>query len=213
MIRSGFNARLTLILVCLPPLPVFAADEPGSYELTPFASYRFGGTFENEDTGEDLDLDDSSSLGLIFNFPASSQTEWEIYYSRQETDADEAGFVGTGDRFDVDMQFLQVGGTYLFDRTDTSVPFFVATAGVTTIDPDIPGGESDSFLSFSVGGGWKYFPDSRVGVRLEGRILGTFISSNTDVFCQSGVGAECTFEVSGDVLYQWDMQAGIIFRF
>ncbi len=126
---------------------------------------------------------------------------------------DEAGFVGTDDSFDVDLQFVQVGGTYLFDRTDTSVPFFVTTAGVTIIDPDIPGGESDSFLSFGVGGGWKYFPNSRVGVRLEGRILGIFVDSDTDVFCQSGAGAECTFEVSGDILYQWDAHASVIFRF
>ncbi|HJP05792.1 MAG: hypothetical protein CL799_02260 [Chromatiales bacterium] len=61
MTRSCISTCLAVILFCLPGAPPCAGDELSGYELTPFASYRFGGTFDNEDTGEDLDLDDSSS--------------------------------------------------------------------------------------------------------------------------------------------------------
>jgi len=210
-------SRLFLQLICLCILLVSVAEaEDSAYgiQLTPFAGYRFGGEFEDRETGETFELDDDTSYGLIFNYPYTDYTEWELYYSQQSTSVDAAGFAVTDNRFDLDVDYLQIGGTYLFEETRLAVPYFVATVGLTKIDPDFEGASSDNFLSFGVGGGWKFFPGSRIGLRLDGRFLGTFIDSDSTIFCQSGQeGGSCAVALKGDLLYQFEMQAGLIVRF
>jgi opacity protein-like surface antigen len=191
-----------------------AEDAAYGIQLTPFAGYRFGGEFEDGETGETFEVDDETSYGLIVNYPYTSYTEWELYYSQQSTSVDAAGFIDTDNRFDLDIDYLQIGGTYLFEATPSAVPYFVATVGLTKIDPDLEGASSDNFLSFGVGGGWKFFPTSRVGLRLDGRFLGTFIDSDSKIFCQSGQeGGGCAVALKGDLMYQFEMQAGLIVRF
>jgi hypothetical protein len=211
-----------LALICMTVNVAAAADAEKKltgFQLTPFAGYRFGGEFEEEDSDEEgsnetFELDDSSSIGLIVNFPYTYYTEWEIYYSQQSTSIDAAGFANTEAQFDLDVDYLQIGGTYLFEQAGPAIPYFVATVGATKIDPDLAGTSSDNFLSFGVGGGWKFFPGSRVGLRLDGRFLGTFIDSDSKVFCQSGqAGGSCAVALKGDLMYQFEMQAGVVFRF
>ncbi len=184
-------------------------------QISPFVGYRFGGSFEDDETEADYDLDNNSSVGLVVNFPAQNNTEWELYYSRQETE------VKTGDLFqstrviDMDVQYLHIGGTYLFDRTKETQPYFVATIGAAKFEPDGPGTDSDEFFSFSIGGGYKYFPDERFGLRLDGRFLGSLIDSDSDIFCSSTpeAGGECIIQTRGDILWQFELQAGFIVRF
>ena len=203
-------------------LPAVAQDDIDAIEprrlgleITPLFGYRFGGSFEDRDTEAEYDLDDNGSFGLAINWPATSYTEWEIYYSKQATSVDLRGFEVTENLIDIDVEYLQIGGTYLFEEVGRySQPFFMATAGIAKIDPDAPDTRSDTFFSFSVGGGWKFFPTERVGLRLEGRVLGTLLSSDSDIFCKTGPdNNQCAIAVSGDSLYQFEFNAGAIFRF
>jgi hypothetical protein len=183
-------------------------------ELTPFVGYRAFGSFEDDETGEDYDLENDSSLGFIINFPAQRNTEWEIYYSKQSTEIKTGDLLQKSSVIDVDVEYLQLGGTYLFDREPAGQPYFVATIGAARFDPSGAGTSSDTFFSFAAGGGWKYFPDKRVGLRLDGRFIGTLIDSDTDIFCQSGAqGGQCLVSTKGDVLWQFELQAGVVFRF
>ena len=103
--------------VCLFVLPANAAEKQYRFQLTPFAGYRFGGTFEDSETEVEYELDDSPSFGLIMNVPSKGNTEWEIYYSKQSTEVDAAGFVPSENALDMDVEYLQVGGTYLFEQS------------------------------------------------------------------------------------------------
>ena len=209
----------TLVLLCaglLLPEQAEAQRRDGDYtvQFSPFVGYRFGGSFEDEETEEDYDLDNDSSVGLVINWPSRGNTEWEIYYSQQSTG------IKTGDLFqnrrviDVDIQNLQIGGTYLFDRAKLFQPYFAATAGIARYDPSESGTSSDEFFSFSVGGGYKYFPDKRVCLRLDGRFIGTIIESDSDIFCQSGPeGSQCIIQNRGEMLWQFEIQAGVVVRF
>jgi len=189
-------------------------DEKFNIELTPFVGYRFGGSFEDDETDEDYDLENDSSFGLIVNFPSKNNTEWEIYYSKQSTEIRTGDLFQTTKVLDLDVEYLHVGGTYLFERTKALQPYFVATIGAARFDPSGADTSSDTFFSFAAGGGWKYFPDKRVGLRLDGRFIGTLVDSDTDIFCQSGPeGSECLIRNKGEVLWQFELQAGVIFRF
>ena len=109
---SGFMRLIRPLVYVCGLIPPVAHGEDSTYgiQLTPFAGYRFGGEFEDKETGETLELDDDVSYGLIFNYPYTDYTEWEIYYSQQSTSVDAAGFTNTDNRFDMDIDYLQIEG-------------------------------------------------------------------------------------------------------
>jgi hypothetical protein len=192
-----------------------AQQEDSWFEITPFAGYRFGGSFELEDVPESYDFKDSSSFGLILNFPHRQNTRWEILYSQQSTEAEFSGTTPNDPTIDLDLHVLQLGGTYQFEGQSRSmVPYLAATLGATHARVSSSGSESDTFWSGSIGVGMLFSPNSRVGLRLEARAYGTFTNSSTDLLCQSGPeGGACAIRVKGDLITQIETFAGVVFRF
>jgi opacity protein-like surface antigen len=206
-------ARNTTLIVGLVMLSAAAVAEDTKMELTPFAGYRFGGTFELQDDEGSYEIEDSSSYGLILNIKQNFNTQWEVIYSRQETQANFSEALSTDPRIDVDIQLLQLGGTYLGDG-DKVRPYLVATLGGTHIKTASTGSSSDTFWSGSIGGGVQFLPTSRLGIRLEARAYGTLVSSNSAIFCGSGPeGGTCTVLVEGKLLTQVETLVGVVFRF
>lgn len=190
-----------------------AQSSPGRFELTPYGGYRFGGSFEDFDAGLSADLDDDASFGLVLNLRESGNTQWELIYSQQNTAVDTREFAFADPFIDVDLQYLQIGGTYMGEG-QRARPYVAATVGGTHISPDLPTLDSDTFWSFSIGGGLQVFPTKRVGLRLEARAWGTLLSSSTSLFCSSGPqGGLCAITVDGDVLWQFETFVGVVFRF
>jgi opacity protein-like surface antigen len=196
----------------------FAGEVVHNIEITPFAGYVFGGTFEADEeassANQDVDLEDAASYGLIVNWPAEPNTEWEIYVSRQSTSLEAAGLFAPDEATspDLDISFLQVGGTYLFEG-DRARPYIVATVGASRFEPDDSAFDSETFFAFGIGGGVKLAPTSRFGLRLEGRVLGSVVNSDSAVFCRSGPAANgCLVAATGSMVWQWEVLAGLVFR-
>jgi hypothetical protein len=190
-----------------------AAERPGGFELTPYEAYRFGGEFEERGGDRDFTLDEHAGRGLIFGFPAASDGgRWEALYARQPTRVATAGAAGQP-KLELDVDYLHFGGAYRF--TGVSVrPFVTATAGAAHISPRLPGFGAETFLSGSIGGGVQLRADKPVGVRLEGRLFATFLGHDTDIFCHTGSGTDvCAIAVASSPLLQWEVGAGIVFRF
>lgn len=183
--------------------------DPGDelFEVTPYGAYSFGGTFTDEAGAIEASLQDSSNTGLILNFRETSNTQWELIYSRQSTNAAMAGTPFAN----INLQYLQGGGTYEFEGNKAR-PFMAATIGGTHIDADEDGFGSDTFFSFSIGGGIQLAPTSRVGLRLETRAFGTVVRSDSEIFCVS-VPASCAIHIKGDLLWQVQTMLGVVFRF
>lgn len=203
-------AGLFVVLQAAAQAPADA--ELSRFELTPFAGYRIGGTFSDEATDETLELNDSGAFGVIVNLRESPNTEWEVMYSHQDTaiDIDAAGGPAA---IDMTVDYLQIGGTYLGSGTRAR-PYMVATLGLAHLDPGAAGLPSDTFFAFTVGGGWKILSTERIGLRLEGRFYGTVIDSDSKIFCGSGpAGGGCLINTQAEVLWQFEMSAGLIFRF
>jgi opacity protein-like surface antigen len=187
-------------------------------EITPFAGYVIGGSFEADEeastANRDVDLDDAASYGLIVNWPAEVNTEWEIYLSRQSTSLETEGLFAPSETAltDLDITFLQAGGTYFFEG-EKARPYIVATIGASRFEPDDDAFDSETFFAFGIGGGVKLAPTSRLGLRLEGRILGSVVNSDSAVFCRSGPAANaCLVAVNGSAVWQWEVLAGLVFR-
>ena len=218
---SASNGRTTrpfaaLLICCLflaAPATGFAQSSPGRFEVTPYVGYRFGGTFEDEQLASTAELADDASAGLIMNLRESGNTQWELVYARQSTTADVSDFSFASPSVDLELQSLQIGGTYLGDGA-LARPYLAATLGGTYISPDVGGLRSDTFWSFSIGTGLQILPSERLGLRVEARAWGTLISSGSSLFCTSGTqGGTCAIAVSGDMLWQIETFAGIVFRF
>lgn len=189
------------------------AQSPGRFEVTPFGAATFGGTFEDIDMSTGAELSDSASLGLVLDLRESDNTQWELIYARQSTEVDPSDAMVAAPEIDVDIQYLQLGGTYLGEG-DHARPYVAATLGGTHISPQLSGLGDDTFWSASIGAGLQIFPTSHVGVRLEARVWGTLLTSSTDLFCASGSqGGVCAITVDGDVLWQFSTFAGVVFRF
>ncbi|MGH8195648.1 MAG: outer membrane beta-barrel protein [Woeseiaceae bacterium] len=198
-----------------------AQDWPGNdiprFSLTPIGGYTFGGEFEDEAGSVSVEVDDAAHYGLIANFRESANTQWEIFYSRQQSEADTSeATTGTpidDDVVDLDVQYLHIGGTYVADGVRAR-PYLAATVGLTRFDPDPLKFDSENFFSFGIGAGWQMQPTERLGLRLEGRVLGTLLRSDTDLFCETGPDENiCVISANSDVYWQLQTTLGVVFRF
>ena len=203
-----------VVIFCLTcSVSSFAQEQAFDFELTPYGAYRVGGDFNESGGGASIDLDEGGSYGLIFNARASPVTQWEILYSRQETNANAAGLGLTSPSPDLTIHYLHAGGTYLWDG-DTVRPYLAATVGGTYVDISTPGFDSDTFYSFSLGLGLQVRPTKRLGLRLEARAFGTFVQADTDLFCQFGpMNNVCALRIDSDIMWQTEAIAGVVFRF
>jgi hypothetical protein len=212
---AAARASCAAIALLLASGAAAAEDQPQPrFELTPYAGYRIGGEFEQQNGGGSFKLDEGSSEGLIFNIEARDvNTQWEVLYGHQSTKLATQLSFDPAARLGLDVEYFQFGGTYLFDGEDTR-PFIALTAGVTHFSPTPPGVDSESYFSGSLAGGVQLRKTKRVGVRLEARVYATFVNTDGALFCHSGPqGGVCAISIHGTALYQWEGSAGVVFRF
>lgn len=203
--------RLLTIAALAALLTPVAASAQGAYrfELTPQVSYRWGGTISGDSNDlfdANLDLDNGVGYGVTFDIPLSRNFQLELLANRQSTQLqfDEGLFGGNFAVADIDVDYYHIG--MLYQGGDRRVsPFFVASAGVTNLSPDVPGASSDQRFSMSLGGGVKVFVSENVGFRFEGRGFFTVID-NYD----SGCYDYCYDYNYGDTLSQGQVSAGLI---
>jgi hypothetical protein len=203
------RAFLSLVLF----IPALLQAQEATTEITAFGAYRFGGTFEEEESEVEYELNDSPSFGLIVNFRHKDPTQWEILYSQQQTEAELLGGTTGDGEIDIDLHVLQLGGTYQFEG-EVARPYLAFTLGGTHVKASANGSDSDTFFSGSIGIGMKFLPTSRVGIRVEARAYGTLVDNSTDLFCSTGPDQNvCAIRLDGRMLSQVETFAGITVRF
>src|SRR5687768_9440738 len=101
-------SRGLLVLVGFASLASQAAERQPLFEIAPFAGWRTGGDFELEMLDRDAGLDDSASLALALSYRMDEVSQYELFYSRQDTDLESDELFGV---VDTDVEYLHVGGT------------------------------------------------------------------------------------------------------
>jgi opacity protein-like surface antigen len=210
---KGFAVVAGLLFAAFTQGQELGDNEIPRFSLTPYGGYSFGGEFEDEDDSLAVEVDDAAHFGLIFNIRESQNTQWEIFYARQETEADTSEVPATQPLVDMDVQYLHLGGTYVADG-DRARPFLAAGIGATRFDPGPLTFDSENFFSFGIGAGWQLQPTDRLGLRLEGRLLGTFLRSDSALFCETGFDENvCAIEADSDMYWQFQTSLGVVFGF
>ena len=205
-------AMIAAVSVCHTS-PAVAQDNSFRFEITPFTAYRFGGQFDEKDGDGQFELNESDAQGFMLNIRANPNGQYELLYARQDTEVGTQGLFATDPILGLDVEYFQIGGTYLFDGENIR-PFVAMTFGLTHFDPQPAEFDSESYFSASFGGGIQLNATKRIGVRIEGRVFTTLIESDSDIFCSSAGGAgACLIQVDGTTLTQWEARVGLVFRF
>jgi hypothetical protein len=182
-------AGLALAAVAAPTL---AQDQDyAEFEITPFYGYMAGGEFENPST--------------------NTEDEWrhyELLYTTQSTEID-----GTVP-IDVDVQYLQIGGTVSNPDAERVIPYFGITIGAARFSPDQSGLDDETKLAFTVGTGFKVPITDHIGVRFDARAFVALLDTDGNIFCVSdnGVGT-CAIRTKSDTLLQYHAALGVIVGF
>jgi hypothetical protein len=196
----------TTIVVCLFTLGITPMAVAQSFELTPFAGWRFGGGFEDLATSAGVDLDDGLSYGLILGIPwnAKHRSRLELIWTRQDTTI---GTTSIGDpAFDLDVHYLHVNGMVPFATANAKLDALLSIgAGATFLLPGIDGAGSEVRFSASAAVGLLYHASDRIGIRLEARGWYTFTEADGAVFCSGG----CLVAFSGSGFGQGELTAGL----
>ena len=198
-------------LIALTVVPGAFADD--RFELTPFIGYRFGGDFDNiNDPNSQLravDVGDSETYGLIFDINMGENAQIELSWSGQSTELTAKQYNGPNvDLGSSRLDYWQVGGNWVFgDSLDDGRGFLNFSLGATYINPEDFSSETQFSIGF--GGGAKFYFNDTVGVRVQGRLLSTYINSSTSWWCSYG----CWTVSTGNYLLQAEIDAGLIFRF
>jgi opacity protein-like surface antigen len=207
LIKKGLLAFA--LAVVLSASPAWAQTRA---EITPFIGYQFGGKVEL--FNGDLKIGSDINYGAILDITVRPGGQVELSYTRQDTELRWRPFVGEPETIPMNIDYWQIGGLGYIDRGPAR-PFFSATLGVTHFMPDgstIGGRNIDDEwrFSFILGGGVKYFPSERVGLRLGAHLYSTLLDSSSGLWCGAG---GCSLGLFGYGIFQGDVQAGLTVAF
>lgn len=178
-----------------------------AFEVTPFIGQMAGGEFEDTLDGAGQDLDAHANWGIILNALADPGRHYELLYTRQDTQFEGAAGM------DVDVQYLQIGGTVSYPEADRIIPYFGLTVGAARFSPDGPGMADETKFAFSVATGVRVPVTERIGVRLDLRAFVTVLGGDDEIFCVSSSGASCRVRTKSDVLTQYAASLGVAIGF
>lgn len=208
--RRSAGALSAALMCLLGSQAADAAEARTKFEITPFIGQMAGGEFEDPTDNSDRDVADDSNFGVFFNINAGSrERQYEFLYTQQGTEIEGA------QPFDMDIQYLHLGGIVNFTDANHVVPYFGMTVGATRFSPDASGLDEETKLSFTAGGGVKVPITDHIGVRFDARAFVTLLDSDSDIFCVSAPeeGSGCAIRAKSDTFLQYAASLGVIIAF
>ena len=185
-----------------------------AFEITPWFGYRFGGKFDLDDPPSgvpaSVNVDSSASWGVDLGIYRDRDSFYEVFYAQQSTGVDSSDALLKG--LDVDVTYLQAGGTLLFRDYERVVPWLSLTIGATRFDA---GGDfgSETKFSWSLGGGIRVPMGDHFAATLGLRGYMTLVDSDTRILCTGNGDAQCLFKTSGTGFYQGEALLGFTATF
>ena len=196
--------RAVLVFLLFPALAF-----GGSGEVTPFLAWHGGGELETS-LGNRPDLEGRDAWGLTVTFDRGPGKKLDVLFSRQEAALLVEDLFRPPDniRVSVDIEYLQVGGRYLFEPEARVRPYIGGTIGVTRFSAEEGG--SDVRFSGAFGGGVDVGISDRVAFRLDGRWYVTLVDANAELTC---AGGDCVGFAGGSGFGQLALSGGLVFSF
>lgn len=201
------GVRGWLVLAGIACLPWPAAAQ--TVEIAPVGGYRFGGGFYERVTQQPVDLDGAPAVGLVVNIPLHDGLFVEAFVTHQEARLTvPASLFGPSTSWRIIVEHFQAGGLQEFGYSRRARPFLTGLLGLTRYAAE---GDNEVRFTASAGGGVKLMPVPRVGIRLDGRLFGTFVSADgRAIACTPGI---CLFAFEADIVWQVEFTVGVVVAF
>ena len=177
------------------------------FEATPFLGYADGGAFEDPVDDTKRDLRGRRTWGVLLNAPAEYSSHYELLFSRQGTEVEGLP------PLDVDVEYLQIGGTVSYPYARRVIPYFGMTAGAARFNPHPSGLDDTTKWSFSAGAGVRVPVTPHFGMRFDARAFVTLVDTDSDFFCESAGGLFCRIRARSGTLVQYAASLGVSYRF
>lgn len=207
-IFSGSAIAAAGILCLASPARAEQPREYNNWEFTPFVGYMAGGEFEDPTDSSSRDLDADTDFGIFVDAATDWWRHYEMLFVSQSTR------VKGATPFDMDVQYLQFGGTVAYpEPTHRVIPYFGMTVGGARFSPNAAGLDDETKFAFTIGGGVRVPITDHFGVRLDLRAFGTVLGSEGDLFCVSDAGLTCRIKAKSDLLLQYSANLGVIIGF
>lgn len=187
-------------------LMLLASPALSQVSATLFGGYAVSEGIDNQTTGASATVKSGATFGVAADYELDSARQLQLFYGQQSTSLDPGGGVP---RFDIDVRYLHLGGTYFIDGPIGRGPYAVGGVGVTHFSPNLSGLSSETRASLNVGFGYLWPIGSAVAVRVEARGFFTLLNSSGGLFCSGG----CTVVLSGDAFVQGQAMLGFSARF
>jgi len=196
---------LAVTSICALPLPASGQ----TIEVVPLAGYRFNNDLLEVAANRPLDVDGAPVLGVALNVATGDGQWFETLFTRQEAHVTIPG-TGTapaypGSRVVVDQALA--GGRQEFGAGGIR-PFLTGLLGLTRYAAD---GDGEVRFTMGAGGGVRLPLQRRLGVRLDSRVLTTFIDVGARA-AACGAG-RCVARVYATVVWQFEFTADVIVAF
>jgi hypothetical protein len=157
-----------------------------------------------------LDIQSGGFWGITADFNVRPGTQLELLYNRQDSKLTYQPRLGIKeDIVDVNVEYWHVGGLQGIRRGNI-MPFGSMTFGATRIDYAASGYSDTWRFSVIFGLGAKAYVNDRFGVRVQGRLPFTFVSSGFGLGCGTG---GCYTTVGGTGVTQVDVSGGAFVMF
>jgi opacity protein-like surface antigen len=194
--------RLAALLFLLLPATAFAQRN----EITVLGGYTTAGDIDMKTRGiETLEVKGSFTWGVQAGRFFSDHVGLEASWSQQRSALVIGTATGSADLFDMRLGLLQGSFVYQFGASDARLrPFVLAGLGATRLSAT--GLESETKLSWAVGGGLKWFPSRRAGARVQVRYAPTVLGDSSSDVCDP-------FGFCQGSLHQFELTGGLVLRF
>ena len=201
----AIHRRSTTAFVVVVTLALLRASSAAQgFEVTPFGGYRFGGDFFELLAARPLDVDGAPTLGLAVDVPFSAGGQIEAVFTHEQASFPRPGPPSGASSVD----HWLIGGLQELSNGRTR-PFLTGLLGLTRYATE---GDSEIRFAVSAGGGVKLFPQSRVGLRLDGRAITTIIDASTHGYA-CAPGRPCLLAFHAALVWQAEFTTGVVFRF
>jgi hypothetical protein len=202
--------RTLAVVFATVAAPSLVVAQTVTVELGPVGGYRVGGGFFEQITGQEVDLDGAPSVGGYLNVRLDEDLFLEIFATHQEANVTVPATASSPEtRWDMTVDHWMAGGLREFGAYRRRArPFLTGLLGLTRYATE---GDTEIRFTASAGGGVKLMPTPRIGIRLDGRVFGTFVDAEgRAIACTPGI---CLVGFEADFVWQGEATIGLVIGF
>jgi hypothetical protein len=179
---------LVVLLILTASAPARAQFGPyDKWEIAPFAGHETGGSYPVSDSliVDKIRVDSGTSYGTFIDYSLTQNAAFEFLWNRNSTSFS-ARTAGTNlyfKTFDSDIDQYSFGLSYMFLNSERKFRPYAAGGIGFTHQSNSAANANRTDLSYSLGGGVKYFASRHVGLRGDIRWLPTRASKSPATYC------------------------------